>query len=71
MIRSYIHSPGASSFGGWGVGVGRGLRGCTTADLQGAERFVFSVHIAARQSETELPALVSRPAPISGLKNIT
>lgn len=70
MIRSYIHSPSASSFGGWGVGVagGEGVHHCRP---QGAERFVFSVDIAARQSEAELPALVSRPAPISGLKNNT
>lgn len=70
MIRSYIHSPGASSFGGWGVGVGGG-EGVHHCRPQGAERFVFSVDIAARQSETQLPALVSRPSPILGLKNIT
>lgn len=76
MIRSYIHSPAPHPLGAavWvsEVAGGEGGRGgghhCRP---QGAERFVFSVDITARQSETELPALVSRPASIFGLKNIT
>lgn len=51
-----------------GVGGGEGVHHCRP---QGAERFVFSVDIAAHQSETPLPALVGRPSPILGLKNIT
>lgn len=71
MIRSYIHSPGASSFGGLRCGCVRGRGGCNHCRPQGAERFVFSVDITARQSETELPALVS-PArlPSQGLKTL-